>query len=386
MPIRTLPKKSDWTGDFVGRLTSQYQSLGLAPPEVVDAVAGPQQRPELLLFFGERPWEADAAFQAELESYASKARYLLPVVESSPQAVTHLPKEIQTFNAFQRLPHGKNWPDALVDEVLTLAWQRRAKRRIFISYRRVDAEGVAQQLYERYTERSFEVFLDDVTIPRGLGFQAELSHWLEDADAVLLLISPQIASSQWVREEIGLALTRRVGLLGIVWPTPLFPGGVLPAAAEQVPSDRQLKLTVGQLGALEPTRQALDAACLGEVDHLLFTGRSQAIASRLRDLISIARTQLARDYDITSVSPDGDLELQHKLDKTAWLARVVPFRPGIAELWRWWQELSKGGISGVVIIYPELDALDEQSVALREVCRVWGASITPALRLLVAKV
>jgi len=386
MPIRTVPPRSSWTGDFVGQLESQYQLLGLTTPPVVDELQTALQRPELLLFFGDQPWAPNASLQADLATYAGNAAHLLPVIEKATDAPTHLPKEVLAFNAFQRTPHGKHWPDALVDEVLALTWQRRPKRKIFISYRRTDAEAVAQQLYERYAKRSFEVFLDDVTIPRGVDFQASLCQWLDDADAVLLLISPDIASSEWVRREIGLATTRRIGLLGVIWPNARFPDGKLPAAAGQVPADRQLSLDPAQLGGAAPGEQTLDPACLGEVDRLLFTGRSQAIASRLRDLVVKTTKRLATDYDVQRISSDGDVELIRRSDRAEWLARVVPFRPNVAELWRWWRELSPLGKSGIVIAYPELDENDENAVALREICSVWGKTLKPELQLLVARV
>src|SRR5262249_33442990 len=143
-----------------------------------------------------------------------EAPRLLPVVQDAPSASTHLPGEVRAFNAFLRDRHGQVWTEALVDEVLALTWQRRRTRRIFISYRRSDAEGVAQQLHDRYSKIGFDVFLDDVTIQRGANFQAELTRWLDDADAVLLLVSPDMGTSEWVRKEIELAKTRRVGLLG----------------------------------------------------------------------------------------------------------------------------------------------------------------------------
>jgi len=397
MPIRVLPTSSAWKGDFLGTLARQYELLGLAPPVVLSSVAEARARPELLLFFGEERWASELPLPADLASYAGSVPQLLPVIDDVTQAVTHLPKELHEFNAFSRARHGASWTDALVDEVLTLTWQRRSKRRIFISYRRSDAEGVARQLYDRYTKLSFDVFLDDVSIQHGVNFQTELRRWLDDADAVLLLISPDIASSRWVREEIEFACTRRIGLLGIIWPEERFGPAGAPAAAAQVPVDRQLRLGAaspsGPAGAARPASltgdrgapqlQRLDAALLSDVDHLLFTGRSQAIASRLRDLIDIARNRLEAEFGLESLSSDGDITLVHKPDQSAWFARVVPFRPEVTDLWRWWQEQRRLATppAGVLVIYPELESNEDRAVALREICETWGATISPRLRL-----
>jgi hypothetical protein len=406
MPIRTLPQSSAWTGDFVGALETQYELLGMGAPRVSHSIGEARARPELLLYFGEQRWVAEPALQAELAAYAGSALHLLPVIEQATHASTHLPREVGAFNAFLRGRHGRLWTEALVDEVLALTWQRRSKRRIFISYRRSDGEAVARQLYERYSKLSFDVFLDDVSIQRGVDFQTELRRWIDDADAVLLLISPDVASSRWVREEIELANTRRIGLLGLVWPRARFGAAGEPAAAVQVPLDRQLRLepraaavTSGGpavegpsevlTGSTEqPGRQQLAPDILPDVDHLLFTGRSQAIASRLRDLVDVARSELEADFELNAVSPDGDILLTHRREAAPWFARVVPFRPDIGDLWTWWQEQRQMSTppAGIIIVYPELDDGDPRSVALRELCTAWGAGVSPSLRLCPARV
>lgn len=387
MSIRTLPPSSAWTGDFRGMLEKQYDLLGLARPSILSSLLGAQARPELLLFFGEQLWAPNPALQAELTTYAMDAKHLLPVIDEAAHAVTHLPAEVRAFNAFSRSRHGASWLEALVDEVLTLTWQRRTKRCIFISYRRADAEAVARQLYERYTQRSFDVFLDDVTIQRGVNFQAELRRWIDDADAVLLLISPNIADSAWVREEIERAKTRRVGLLGIIWPQARFGAAGDPAAAAAVPADRRLRLDNSTLAltgsAQHPEQQELNSQILPDVDHLLFTGRSQAVASRLRDLVDVARNELEAEFALRSVSADGDIVLQHKVDNTSWFARVVPFRPEITDLWTWWREQRDATPTpeGLLVVYPELDPNEDQAIALRELGAAWGVTLSPRLRL-----
>ena len=387
MPVRTISNSPcQWTDAFAKGLGHQYELLGLTRPPLVSQVDGPRSAPELLMYFGAQQWAPNPPLEAELDNYARNTTTLLPVIDDATDAVTHLPEAIRRFNAFQRSQHGDRWVDALVDETLTLTWQRRRSRRVFISYRRTDAERIAQQLFERYTERSFDVFLDDVSIHRGDDFQVELRRRLDDADAVLLLISPRIAESRWVREEIELALTRRIGLLGVVWPEESFDARP-DAIIEEVPADLRIQLDASALsnGSGEPRTQRIDPARLTRIDHLLFTGRSQAIASRLRDLVEVAREAMETDFEIETASPEGDMEARHRATKRRWLARIVPFRPELADLWQWWKRATPPR-EGLVVVYPELDPTDPRAAALREVCDVWGTVASPRIRLCTVQV
>lgn len=370
-----------WIGDFREQLEEQYRRLGVPPPAPVSAVAGAHAPPELLIYFAHAPWDPAAAPQlaSDLRDYAGAAPRLLPVLDQPAHASAHLPPEILRFNAFLRAVHGAAWPEALVDEVLTLIWQRRRSRRIFISYRRSESLEIARQLHDRYTARSFEVFLDERSIEPGVDFQRELCRELDDSDAVLLLVTPALTTSRWVREEIQLATTRRVGLLGLIWPADGAGDPMASAAARQIPDDLRLQLAP-LAPAADPAARRLSDEELARVDHLLFTGRSQSIASRIRDLVDCARQEL-RDFTVLAWRADGDLDLE--LDGARWLGRVVPFRPDVYTLWTWWEEqrVRPSPPAGLVVLYPQLDPRDLHEIAFRAVCDAWCATVTPAVLL-----
>ena len=59
----------------------------------------------------------------------------------------------------------------------------RKSRRLFISYRRVETQGIAIQLYEQLDGNGFDVFLDSHSIRPGEPFQEVLWHRLADTPA-----------------------------------------------------------------------------------------------------------------------------------------------------------------------------------------------------------
>ncbi len=190
-----------------------------------------------------------------------------------------------------------------------------------------------------------------------------------------------MTDSKWVREEIQLAATRRIGMLGVIWPKNATIDPMTSAAAQQIPSDRRLQLAVA-VSTDGSTRDIMRDAKLADdelaqVDHLLFTGRSQAIASRVRDLVDSVSSALPAGLTVIRWRDDGDLELSK--DGAMWFGCVVPFRPDAIDLWSWWQERRARSPSpaGIVVLYPQLDPSDPDDVAFRAVCEPWCASVGP---------
>ena len=84
--------------------------------------------------------------------------------------------------------------------------------RIFISYARSDAAEIAEFLYQRLSGCGYEVWKDDHAIPLGASFPSALSNALEQERDVILLITEAALKSEWVKDEIDMAMTagRRV--------------------------------------------------------------------------------------------------------------------------------------------------------------------------------
>lgn len=88
-------------------------------------------------------------------------------------------------------------------------------KKVFISYRRSDAESIAKEIRYYLSDNDFQVFLDTLGIAGGAVVQEEIVQELEDKDFVLLLDSPDIVSSKWVEEEILYAFAKRIPICAV---------------------------------------------------------------------------------------------------------------------------------------------------------------------------
>ena len=104
--------------------------------------------------------------------------------------------------------------------------------RVFISYRRLETQPLAVQLFDRLTHEGFDVFLDRFSIPEGLDFQRRLLQELEDKSMVVLLESKFLKDSPWTQHEIDFVKVYRLGLATIRMP-------------DVHESDRQVSTTIG---------------------------------------------------------------------------------------------------------------------------------------------
>jgi TIR domain len=92
------------------------------------------------------------------------------------------------------------------------------QRRIFLSYRRVDATPAAVQLFAELSARQYEVFLDTQAIGPAVNFQEALWHQLCDVDVLVMLETPNYFESRWTTAEFGRALAKGIGVLRVQWP------------------------------------------------------------------------------------------------------------------------------------------------------------------------
>jgi hypothetical protein len=100
-------------------------------------------------------------------------------------------------------------------------------QKVFLSYRAIDGIGIARQLYEALAQQGIAAFLDtaedefgNLTVELGEPIQKRIREWLEDATAVVLIDTPALTSSEWIRREIDMAIGAQVPVFPVVWRTP----------------------------------------------------------------------------------------------------------------------------------------------------------------------
>ena len=101
------------------------------------------------------------------------------------------------------------------------------KSQIFISYRLEGGETMAQLLYDRLTERGYQVFYDIETLKSG-AFDTKLYQKIEECDDFLLILPPQaldrcIYDEDWVRCELRHALKQKKNIIPVLMRNFVFP-------------------------------------------------------------------------------------------------------------------------------------------------------------------
>jgi TIR domain len=359
-------------------LSKQCASLGIqldfGPPQ-------PLTPATLTVVFANGRSQWTDAVEQSLDRLVGASALVLPIIETGPDA-QYLPKAVGKINAFKKGDTGATaWADSLVDETLSMAWLRRRTRKVFISYRRIDSEPIANQIFTRFNKLGYEVFLDDATIKRGVDFQQELKWWLNDADLLLALCSPRLADSEWCKEELIFAQSHSIGIAALAWPPRVYEqSNTIPFAGKtcwpkQVPleltmEDQQMTLgwndfagdpivpgTDPKLPERELTPQALE-----RLVDLCARNRTASIRARIDNLLPLAKETLkARGAsDIKQVF--GDLTYKDADDRQCFL-RVLPFRPQPEHVFSAYN--SGGQAHLAACAYPECEPKDARAKALR---------------------
>lgn len=137
---------------------------------------------------------------------------------------------------------------------------------LFISYRRADAEWPADRLYRRLSEKlsANQIFLDRETINVGWDFRRDIVDWIEQSDAVLIMIGSQWTSllssdgrtprlfleDDTVRFEVESALEKEIPVVPIlVGDTPMPDPESLPLSLQSITSRAGVQLRVTSFDA-----------------------------------------------------------------------------------------------------------------------------------------
>jgi hypothetical protein len=84
----------------------------------------------------------------------------------------------------------------------------RARRQVFLSYAPADRE-LARELAKRLENQGCQVWFADGRLYPGDNWSLAIGRALEESDAMVVLLSPDSARSEWVRREIEYAVSSR---------------------------------------------------------------------------------------------------------------------------------------------------------------------------------
>jgi hypothetical protein len=152
-----------------------------------------------------------------LSDLLKEATLVVPVVPQLAEFSQFVPDDLRVLNGMELRPedHDLNCVASVLLEGLSLL---RKSRRLFISYRRIETQGIAIQLYELLDAHGFDVFLDSHSIRPGEPFQEVLWHRLADTDVIVLLDSPGFLANRWTEAELAQANSTNIQILQLIWP------------------------------------------------------------------------------------------------------------------------------------------------------------------------
>jgi len=156
-----------------------------------------------------------------------------------------------------------------------LSLRRRARYRVFLSYRRGDSAGHAGRLYARLVESMGDgaVFIDVDKIPPGTYFEQVIARRIHDAESVIVVIGPDWLDARdaagqrrldlpedFVRREIEMAFMQHKRVI------PVLVGGAVMPEAQDLPSGIA---RLSQLNAFIITHASFDRDADALADILL---------------------------------------------------------------------------------------------------------------------
>ncbi|AEA61148.1 toll/interleukin-1 receptor domain-containing protein [Burkholderia gladioli] len=229
-----------------------------------------QQKSSAAVFYG-----AANAPQANVDQLLKRGIPILPVASETERVTEEIPELLRPLNCFA---YNAGGAQRVATALLECAGLLPRQRRVFVSYRRGEAREAALQLFDAFSARLFDVFLDTHGIAPAEDFQAMLWHRLCDSDVLVMLDTPGYFESRWTSAEFGRALAKGISVLRIGWPdsTPSVRTATA-SRAELLPEEVN-----GDTGRLADT--AIERICLQ-----LEAVRSQSQAVRSVNLVSNLR-------------------------------------------------------------------------------------------------
>lgn len=178
----------------------------------------------IAVYFGSRTWMKNQQCSDLINSAIDIGLCTIPVIRNADEFYNEVPEELHSINAFiweGNIPERK-----LTKRILENLGLNEKERRVFISYRRVDGLGVANQLHDLLSRRRFNVFLDKYDIDIGRDVQQEIYEAIEKNAFLIVLETQRAHESIWVKDEIIFALERNITVLMLTWPNvkPLMEG------------------------------------------------------------------------------------------------------------------------------------------------------------------
>lgn len=270
--------RQEWFNQLQEAIRNELTCLGLHNSlrvEVSEHTAS-GNTPSLVLVFGEPGLQVNISVQLKIQDALSKGLLVIPVVDNLSFFAKEIPHEVSQFNAFEW--SGDKAPQRLAHIVLEQLGIEEGDRRVFISYRRTDGLGAAEQLHDALSHKRFKPFIDRFSIDPGEDVQAKIADVLEDFAFLLLLETPEAHTSDWVYDELDYALAHTLGILIVQWP----------GSPKEVPGSSGIQRLVLQSSDIKKDTHNYDiltSSAVNKLTSMIEDAHAFAIVRRRRNLL-----------------------------------------------------------------------------------------------------
>lgn len=270
--------RDNWLADLRRAVASELLAVGMHRSVAVDVTETEPTPlvPSIAVALIGPASKDDADLSSLIGNAIGLGRIVIPVVDDLDTFHAQVPAQVSPFNGFEW--SGREPEHRLAQLLLEELGIEDRERRVFLSHKREDGLGAAEQLHDELTHHRFVPFIDRFAVPTGADVQEHIADALETYAFLLILETPQAHLSHWVFDEVDYALSHTMGTLILQWPddpTPI-PGSL------GIP---RLLLTPGDLTTDDHGYEVLTPEALDRVIREVEIAHAHGIVRRRRMLI-----------------------------------------------------------------------------------------------------
>lgn len=340
--------RGEWLEELRQAVAAELQEVGLhrTVAVAVGELRPTSNAPAVAVYLGSPDAAADVGIAAAVDAAITAGIVVIPVVADLALFSSFVPASLAPANGFAW--NTSDAPVRLARLLLEELGIEDTQRKVFISHKRDDGLGAAEQLHDRLTHEGFLPFIDRFAIRSGRLVQEAIADALEE-HAFLFLLETQLAhTSDWVFDEVDYALSHTMGTLILQWPgdPKLVPG------SKGLP---RLRLSADELVEDDHGYEVLTDAALDMVVASVEAAHARGLVRRRRMLVrSVEEAAAAAGF--TSVPlPDWRLLVQQRRQAT--LIGITPRLPTAEDLQHLDQARSEVGTDPSAILVHSARAL-----------------------------
>jgi hypothetical protein len=210
--------RDDWVVDLRRAVASEVLRIGMHTSVSVDVTTTPPtgRAPSVAVALIGPALYLSVSLNSQIEAAVKSGQVVIPVVDDLSTFQAQSPSSLSSFNGFEW--SGDAPERRLAHVILEELGIEDRERRVFLSHKRSDGLGAAEQLHDELTHNRFVPFIDRFSIPFGADVQAHIADALEDFAFLLVLETQEAYLSDWVFDEVDYALSHTMGMLVVQWP------------------------------------------------------------------------------------------------------------------------------------------------------------------------